>query len=954
MPNAFELLSRPIQRALADRGFSGPTEPQARAMPIILQGKSVLLIAPTGTGKTEAAFLPILDRLLAMPRGDGIKFLYITPLRALNRDMLDRLTWWCQRLDIRLGVRHGDTEAKERTAQSLAPPDLLITTPETLQAILVGRRMREHLRKLRWVVVDEVHELAGDKRGSQLALGMERLRGLTEDFQVVGLSATIGTPERVARFLVGTERPCEVVRVPVARAIKLRILYPRATPADEELASKLYTHPEVAARLRVMRTLIDGHRSTLLFTNTRSTAEVLSSRFRVWDIEAPIGIHHGSLSKPSRVSAERELKEGRLKGIVCTSSLELGIDIGALDLVLQYNSPRQVTRLLQRVGRSGHRIGGVARGVIVTQDSDDFLESAVITRRALLEELEPVAVPEKPMDALCHQLAGLLIERRRWTFDEVLGAFRKAYPYRDLTEGELVQVLTYMNGRYPRLAFLSPGERVLIKPRQRGDLYRYYFENLSMIPEEKQFLVIEEGGDPIGVLDEAFVAEHGEIGTKFIERGSAWRILEVYGDKIYVKGEEDPAGAIPSWIGEEIPVPYEVAMEVGRVRGRAEEGLRDGKSIEAVAGVLAEEYPCDASEMERGLEEVAEQVTRGTPVPTDRLITLEAWEGYVIIHAPFGLLVNRTLSRVLGHLLSEELGAVVGVQPDAYRNVLRGSAPLEKVDKLLRELPGRDLEALALRSLLKTGVFKRRLLHVARKFGALAKGADLSSVSLSKLMEGFRGTAIYEEAARSTLASDADIESARRALGLIASGAVGIAKVEGLTPVGRIGMAEMGRKYDLIPPEKMRSLLVESARARLLGEARTLVCTNCWGYVEVARVQRLPERPTCPRCSSGRLGVLEEGEEKIQRLCERRRRKEEVALGYRKLLERASKTGELVERYGRDAVLALATRGLAIQEVRETLAGGPEGLVERVMEAERRALRRRFFVARAKAPPGGG
>ncbi|WP_455284162.1 DEAD/DEAH box helicase, partial [[Eubacterium] cellulosolvens] len=375
--NAFSLLARPVVEAVRERGFVAPTTPQAQAIPKIIDGKNVLLISPTASGKTEAAVLPILSRFITSKTDEpGIGVLYISPLRALNRDLLERLEWWCHRLDVRVAVRHGDTETKERGMQAKNPPDMLILTPETLQAIIPGRIMRRNLRKVAYVVVDEVHELAEDKRGSQLALALERLRWVTgRDFQIVGLSATIGTPERVATFLAGADRPVEIVRVPIGRKMRLKVELPQPDAESSRLAKRLFTHPEVAARLKLMRDLIQTHHSVILFTNTRAVAEVLASRFKVWDIDFPVSIHHGSLAKPSRVSAERGLKNGELKGLVATSSLELGIDVGRIDFVIQYMSPRQVTRLIQRVGRSGHSIGRVADGVVIAMDSDDALEA---------------------------------------------------------------------------------------------------------------------------------------------------------------------------------------------------------------------------------------------------------------------------------------------------------------------------------------------------------------------------------------------------------------------------------------------------------------------------------------------------------------------------------------------------------------------------------------------------
>ena len=248
---------------------------------------------------------------------------------------------------------------------------------------------------------------------------------------MIGLSATIGSPDKVAQFLVGNKRPVEIIRVPVAKMVKLQVIYPKPTEEDVRFAAKIYTHPEVAARLRIIRDHMSKRKSVLLFTNTRSISEVLASRFKVWDIDFPISIHHGSLAKLSRISAEQGLKRGELKGLIATSSLELGIDVGRIDLVIQYMSPRQVTRLIQRVGRAGHTYGQVAEGLIIGMDSDDTLEAMVIARRALIELLEPVEIPDKPYDVLVHQIAGLMLKTRRLEFCEVLELARKRCPLRE-------------------------------------------------------------------------------------------------------------------------------------------------------------------------------------------------------------------------------------------------------------------------------------------------------------------------------------------------------------------------------------------------------------------------------------------------------------------------------------------------------------------------------------------
>ena len=948
----FSLLIKPVRRLVQERGFIAATDPQAQAIPPILEGKNVLLIAPTGTGKTEAAFLPVFSRLLELvERPRGIKVLYITPLRSLNRDLLERLKWWCQSLDIRIAVRHGDTDTKERYQQSRSPPDILITTPETLQAIIPGRILRRHLQQIRWVIIDEVHEFAEDKRGSQLSLALERLRLIAEqDFQVIGLSATIGSPERVAKFLVGTDRPVELVKVPVAREMEFRILYPVATQEDHELAEKLYTRPEVAARLQVMREIIEGQRAVLLFTNTRSVAEVLASRFKIWDVDFPVSIHHGSLAKPARVTAEQGLKGGELKGLVCTSSLELGIDIGSIDLCIQYMSPRQVTRLVQRAGRSGHRVGRVARGVIVTMDSDDTLEAMAIARRASLEDLEPAHIPEKPLDALTHQIVGLLIFQRRWDFKEILELYRKAYPYRELDEAELISILNYMHNRYPRLAWVSFEDKVMMRPQSIKEMYKFYYETLSMIPDEKNYLVVDETKDmPVGILDEAFIAEYGDPGTKFIVRGSPWKISSVYVDKVYVRPVDDPTGAIPSWIGEEIPVPFDVAREVGQIRELVEEELDKGETLEDIGDLLASQYPVDKNAAMRAVDETAKQFQKGLPIPTDKRVTIEKWEDFVIVHASFGSLVNRSLATLLGNLLSEKIGTTVGVQEDPYRVVIQSSEAITPVTvkEILLELASSDIRSMAEAALVNTGLFKRRMIHVARKFGAISKMADFSSISLSQLTKSFAGTAVFTEAVKDVLARDLDLENLRRVLDELLRGEIEVVTIttEGEpTPIARVGLDKIERQTNLVASEKMERLTLDSVRVRLLGEVKTFVCAENWDYVEMMPVKDFLEVLVCPNCGSRKVGVLGETEGVVSRMVEKKHRN--LSNREKRLEDRSTKTGELVAKYGETAVIVLATRRLRLSEAEELISGAEkvdDRLIGRIVEAERKAMARRFW-----------
>lgn len=308
--NAFGLLHQLIRDKLAEEGICQPTLPQELAIPAILSGENVLLIAPTGTGKTEAASLPIFHRILAGERA-GIRAVYITPLRALNRDMLRRFMEWGERLNISVAVRHGDTSQADRRRQAVKPPDLLITTPETMQIMLTGKRLRRNLSTVRIVVVDEVHEMASSKRGSQLAVLLERLAELAGDFQRIGLSATVGSPEEVARLLAGSERGCRIIEADVRRESDLQVISPAPTREDYALAGTLECDPHLAAQIRIIRRAVHSKKS-LIFVNTRQAAEVLGSRFR--QLGEPIGVHHGSLSVEARVEAEEAFKAGELQG----------------------------------------------------------------------------------------------------------------------------------------------------------------------------------------------------------------------------------------------------------------------------------------------------------------------------------------------------------------------------------------------------------------------------------------------------------------------------------------------------------------------------------------------------------------------------------------------------------------------------------------------------------------
>ncbi len=950
--NAFSILCRPVRRLLEDKGFKEPTEPQRRMIPHILEGKNVLLISPTATGKTEAAMLPVFHKLLMSDRKPGIGIIYITPLRALNRDILDRMTYWCSSLDIRLAVRHGDTSTQERTRQRNAPPEMLITTPETLQAILTGRILRRYLKTVKWIVIDEIHELADNKRGSQLSIALERVREIADaELQMIGLSATIGSPEKVGQFLVGNGRDVEIVQVSAIRDTTFDIVYPEPGPNDYELSEKLFTHPEVASRLAVIKSLIDEHETTLLFTNTRSTSEMLASRFNIWDMDFPLSIHHGSLAKTSRIAAERGLRRGELRTVICTSSLELGIDIGHIDLVIQYNSPRQVTRLLQRVGRSGHSIGERAKGVIIALNSDDALESMVICRRALKEIMEPLVVPPKPYDVLVNQIVAEFMSRSRLYFLQAKNLFSQAYPFEELTEDDVKFVAKYMHNRFPRLAWVSEEDEVIIRPRgNRKTIYKYYFDNLSMIPDEKTYLVIDVTEEAaVGILQEAFVAEYAKPGVKFVIRGRPWKILNIHNDKIYVRAEDDPTGSIPTWVGEEIPVPMDVALEVGSIKRRVEEAVLGNKSRKEIVEEIHDIYPAQPDTIDRSISEIIEHIEAGLPVPTDMRVIVEDWDENVIIHANFGTLVNRTLARIIGHVIAEDTGYPVGVQQDTYNVITQtvGEVDARYVAKLLTSLAKTDPERLMKEAITKTGLFKRRLINVARKSGALSKYANFSNITLGRLMKSFEGTCIFEEAMKDTLRKDLDVEATLEILRKITEGEIKVVRIEtseSVSPLAQMAIDSISMKADIVPAEKMTRIIVESARARLLNETRVFACMGRRDHIESMRIKELPEKLICPNCGATELGVFDRTTEEVYK--ELAREKPGVKREGETWWERGKDASKLVSMYGRRGAIIASARRVDFTEAWDILAetdGESDPFIERIVEAERTALKKRFI-----------
>src|SRR6266403_622606 len=561
----------PATRTWFGRAFEAPTPVQELGWPAIASGEHVLIQAPTGSGKTLAAFLSAIDRLTAEPRS-GLRLIYVSPLKALNYDVERNLRGPLAGLqsELRVGVRTGDTPQKERATMLRNPPANLIPTPESLYLLLTSRA-RENLRGVRTLILDEVHAVAGTKRGAHLALSVERLRRLTDEpFQRIGLSATQRPMEEIGRFVSGA-RDIQLVDAGVAKELDLEIVVPvddmREPGASQDVGSEGSQSSIWPSIYPEILKLVEEHRSTIVFVNNRRLAERLALRLNELAEKEVARAHHGSLAREQRVEIEELLKAGQIPCLVATSSLELGIDMGAVDLVIQVESPKSVARGLQRVGRAGHELGAVSKGRIFPKFRADLLESAVVVQRMLEGAIEETVIPRNPLDVLAQQIVAICADEEI-EVGELHMLVRRAYPFAELSRVQLENVLDMLAGRYPSDEFAELRPRIVWDRtagvvRGREGARRLAVTNAGTIPDRGLFGVfIVEGGGRVGELDEEMVYE-ARAGQVIMLGASSWRIEEITRDRVLVSPAPGVPGSVPFWKGEGVGRPYELGAAIG-------------------------------------------------------------------------------------------------------------------------------------------------------------------------------------------------------------------------------------------------------------------------------------------------------------------------------------------------------------------------------------------------------
>ncbi len=653
----------PAVRAWFTRRFPGPTEPQRHGWPEIAAGQHTLITAPTGSGKTLAAFLWTLDTLVqeAATGGlaDRIHVVYVSPLKALNNDIHRNLAeplagirdaareLGIELPELRAAVRTGDTPAPERAAMVRRPPHILITTPESLFILLASERMRRALAAVRYLIVDEIHAVAGSKRGVHLALTLERLAELAAVPPVrIGLSATIEPVQEMAGLLTGCEtpggppRPCRVVDVGRRRHIDLQVVAPTGD------LGAVATNPVWDAVYERLAALIQQHRTTLVFANSRRLAERLAVRLTERLGPDTVAAHHGSLSRKRRLEAEARLKAGEIRAIVATGSLELGIDVGAIECVCQVESPRAIATAIQRVGRSGHWLGATPKGRLFALTRDDLLECAALVREIRAGRLDRVEVPRQPLDVLAQQVVAACADTE-WEVDRLFDLVRRTTPYRDLARSDFDAVLrmeaerlpTEPKGTSPRLYWDTIRGRI----RGRRGARLAVVTSGGTIPDTTDYdVVLEPEGVVLGQVNEDF-AQESMRGDIFTLGNASWRIERIQRGRMVVHSAAGLPPTIPFWHGEAPGRTAELSGAVARLRADIAERLADP---EAAAGWLAAEAALEPGGARQAVEYVARQQAAVGVVPTDTQLLAERFFDslggtQVVLHAPYGMRVNR-------------------------------------------------------------------------------------------------------------------------------------------------------------------------------------------------------------------------------------------------------------------------------------------------------------------------
>ena len=896
-----------ISKKFKSLGFEDLTEIQKEAVPKILEDRNCLIIAPTGSGKTECSTIPIFSKIRNTKSPNKIKALYITPLRALNRDVFRRIIDYADAEELKIEIRHGDTSQANRKRISNSPPDILITTPETLVILLSQKKFLNALSELEWIIIDEVHELLASERGSQLSLSLERLQINTKnDIHRIGLSATVGNPMEAAHFLVGSNRNFEIIQDTSLRKYDVDVKFVDGTISD--VADEIIKFVEVQ----------EIHSPVLLFTNSRGESEFLSS---VLKEKTPLNVelHHGSLSRQVREETEDTLRKGVSGIVVCTSSLELGLDIGSVELVIHYGSPRQVSKFMQRIGRSKHHRGSSARGLIITNSADDEFETKAIIDRIKEGSIEEQKIHDGSLDVLAHHLVGLSMQIGNVPIQLALETVRKSFPFRNLTLEEFCDVLEILDSIY-----LIYFDREKMFYWKKGNSFRYHFENLSTIPDILKFKVIDIIGKKlIGTLDQRFVGDYGERGNIFVLRGSQWRILNIDEKSLQVNVEPVRASGktVPYWEGENIPVDYKTANKVGQFRTKVNNG-----SLKVINKTIAD---LDFKK-----------------IPDEKTIVAESIrsEGLVVIHSCLGTKINSTISTILSSLLSGSLGYVVESRSDAYRIALTSTARITKkhLDEIFSD--EFDIYDIMSASLKGTHTVNWKTWCVAKKFGVVGRGAIYEKKSARFLFERYRNTPLTKEALRELFHEKFDLDGTKKIIELIRKQKIHLDWID-VDKFSKLAepILDHTTKYYSSPANIDKSLL-DMVKKRLMETKLRLICARCGIWQMVTTPNEIPAL-RCKYCKGQQITCTFYSDYDLVKTIQKKRQGKKLTPEENKNFKRAWKVSSLLESFGKTALIVMAGYGIGADTAARILRNmiDEENLYKQIYTAERQYVMTRGF-----------
>ena len=770
--------------------------PQLYGVMEIHSRKNVLISAPTGSGKTLTAFLSILNELVDSSEKqileDKVYCIYVSPLKALGNDIQVNLLRPLQEINelvgkdlgIRIGVRTGDTTAADKSKMLKKTPHILITTPESLAIMINSPKFKEKLTQVQWLIVDEIHALAENKRGVHMSLTMERMQRLSPGMTRVGLSATIAPLEEIAGYLVGKDRDCGIVDIRFLKEMDLKVLSPVKSLVESDYMLK---HRKM---YDLMNELIQEHKTTLIFTNTRSATErvvhTLKDMFPQQYHQENVAAHHSSLSKEVRFSTEQALREGSLKVVVSSTSLELGIDIGYVDLVICLGSPKSVARFLQRAGRAGHQLHSTVKARVIVMDRDDLVECALLLKSAIEKKIDRVHIPTNALDVLAQQIYGIAINEVM-NIHEMYHLVTKSYCYKDLEWKDFFEVIRYLSGEFVSLEERHVYGRIWYDQEtgnvgKKGKMARIiYMTNIGTIPEES-YITVKIGEQAVGKIDEGFL-ERLRPGDVFVLGGNVYMFKFSRGMTAQVSTSVNRPPTVPSWFSEMLPLSYDLAMEINRFRRLMEERFQAGKSEAEIIEFVNKHLYVDEKAAYSIYRYFYEQYNY-SQIPSDRKIVIETYvdrgRTYVIFQTLFGRRVNDCLSRALAYVIgkSQHRDVEIGVTDNGF--YLSAEQHFNAV-RAFEALKQENFRVVLVNAIEKSEVLSRRFRHCAgrslmilRSYMGQTKNAGRMQVGSKILFNAVKRISndfpILKEARREVLEDLMDYTNAQKVIDEIIAG----------------------------------------------------------------------------------------------------------------------------------------------------------------------------------------